>query len=127
MMAKPVINEFKALNTIAQDTKIKGNIESNGDIRIDGQLVGDLDCKGRAVVGPEAKVNGTIRCKNAEILGEVNGELIVSELLSLKNSANITGDLTMGKLSVEPGARFVGNCKMGNSENPVTEFDDPAN
>ena len=49
-MSKPVINEVKALNTIAQDTKIKGNIESDGDIRIDGILEGDLDCKGRVVV-----------------------------------------------------------------------------
>ncbi len=125
-MSKPIINEVKALNTIAQDTKIKGNIESNGDIRIDGILDGDLDCKGRVVVGPESKITGTIRCSSAEILGFVKGEIIVKDLLSLKGSASITGNLTMGKLSVEPGARFVGHCKMINDEyaNSETETDE---
>ena len=120
-MLKPIINEVKALNTIAQDTKIKGNIESNGDIRIDGILEGDLDCKGRVVVGPDSKIKGTIRCTTAEIMGFVTGEIIVKELLSLKGSATITGNLTMGKLSVEPGARFVGNCKMINDDKAVPE------
>ena len=120
-MSKPIINEVKALNTIAQDTKIKGNIESDGDIRIDGILVGDLDCKGRVVVGPDSRINGTIRCGSGEIMGFVNGEIIVRDLLSLKGSAIITGNLTMGKLSVEPGARFVGHCKMINDEKIVPE------
>lgn len=122
-MSKPIINEVKALNTIAQDTKIKGNIESDGDIRIDGILVGDLDCKGRVVVGPDSRINGTIRCGSGEIMGFVNGEIIVRDLLSLKGSAIITGNLTMGKLSVEPGARFVGHCKMINDEKIVPESD----
>jgi cytoskeletal protein CcmA (bactofilin family) len=122
-MSKPVISEVKALNTIAQDTKIKGNIESNGDIRIDGSLEGDLDCKGRVVVGPDSKILGTIRCTSAEIMGFVKGEIVVKDLLSLKASASITGNLTMGKLSVEPGARFVGHCKMINEEIIATEPD----
>jgi cytoskeletal protein CcmA (bactofilin family) len=122
-MSKPIINEVKALNTIAQDTKIKGNIESNGDIRIDGILEGDLDCKGRVVVGPESKIIGTIRCSSAEILGFVKGEIIVKDLLSLKGTASITGNLTMGKLSVEPGARFVGHCKMINEEYASSEIE----
>jgi cytoskeletal protein CcmA (bactofilin family) len=121
-MSKPVINEVKALNTIAQDTKITGNIESDGDIRFDGVLVGDLDCKGRVVVGPDSIVKGNIRCTSAEVMGTVQGELLVKDLLSLKSSASITGNLTMGKLSVEPGARFVGNCKMINDEKNVPEI-----
>lgn len=120
-MSKPVINEVKALNTIAQDTKIKGNIDSDGDIRIDGILIGDLDCKGRVVVGPDSRIDGTIRCTSAEIMGYVKGEISVKDLLSLKGTASITGNLTMGKLSVEPGARFVGHCKMINEEKQVPE------
>lgn len=115
-MGKPVINEVKALNTFAQDTKIKGNIESRGDIRIDGQLEGTLDCKGRVVVGPDAKIKGSIHCNNAEILGNVEGDVIAVDLLSLKGTAFILGNLTMGKFSVEPGARFNGQCKMTTSE-----------
>jgi len=115
-MSKPIINEVKALNTFAQDTKLKGIVESKGDIRIDGQLEGTLDCKGRVVIGPEAKVKGSIHCNNAEILGSVEGDVIAVDLLSLKSSAFILGNLTMGKLSVEPGARFNGQCKMTSNE-----------
>ena len=84
-------------------------------------MVGDLDCKGRVVVGPDSRIDGTIRCTSAEIMGYVKGEISVKDLLSLKGTASITGNLTMGKLSVEPGARFVGNCKMINEEKQVPE------
>ena len=114
-MSKPVI-EVKALNTFAQDTRIKGNIESKGDIRIDGQLEGTLDCKGRVVAGPEAKIKGSIHCSNAEIFGNVEGDIVAVDMLSLKSSAIILGNLIMGKFSVEPGARFNGNCKMTSNE-----------
>jgi cytoskeletal protein CcmA (bactofilin family) len=122
-MAKLDNNEVKALNTIAHDTKIKGNIESDGDLRFDGVLVGDIDCKGRVVVGPDSKVNGTIRCTNAEIMGFVKGDLIVKDLLSLKGSATISGNLAMGRLAVEPGAHFTGQCKMINEDKQILEAD----
>jgi cytoskeletal protein CcmA (bactofilin family) len=115
-MSKPVINEVKALNTFAQDTKITGNIESRGDIRIDGQLEGTLDCKGRVVIGPEAKIKGSVQCSNAEVFGSVEGDIVSIDMLSLKSSAVILGNLIMGKFSVEPGARFNGQCKMTSGE-----------
>lgn len=122
-MAKPIINEVKALNTFAQDTKIFGDIDSDGDIRMDGVMEGRLNCKGRVVIGPEARIKGTINAQNAEILGNVEGEINVIDLLSLKGTALIIGDLIMGKLMVEPGASFTGNCKMNGSEKslPVME------
>ncbi len=122
-MSKPIINEVKALNTFAQDTKIIGDIESDGDIRIDGVLEGKLNCKGRVVVGPEARIKGTIYARNAEILGRVEGEITVIDLLSLKATAVIAGDLTMGKFSVEPGANFTGNCKMNSSEKSIPDIE----
>ena len=120
-MSKPIINEVKALNTFAQDTKIIGTIESDGDIRMDGGLEGKLNCKGRVVIGPEARIKGTIYARNAEILGYVDGEITVIDLLSLKSTAVINGDLIMGKFSVEPGARFTVNCKMNGSEKSLTD------
>ena len=123
IMSKPIINEVKALNTFAQDTKIVGNIESDGDIRLDGALEGKLNCKGRVVIGPEARIKGIIYARNAEILGNVEGEIIVIDLLTLKSTATITGDITMGKFSVEPGARFSGNCKMNGSEKTLSDIE----
>ena len=122
-MSKPIINEVKALNTFAQDTKIIGTIESDGDIRMDGGLEGKLNCKGRVVIGPEARIKGTIYARNAEILGYVDGEITVIDLLSLKSTAVINGDLIMGKFSVEPGARFTGNCKMNGSEKSLPNLE----
>lgn len=122
-MSKPIVNEVKALNTFAQDTKIIGSIESDGDIRMDGALEGKINCKGRVVVGPEARIKGTIYARNAEILGYVEGEITVIDLLSLKATAMINGDLIMGKFSVEPGARFTGNCKMNGSEKSLPDMD----
>ncbi|HEY3389113.1 MAG TPA: polymer-forming cytoskeletal protein [Prolixibacteraceae bacterium] len=122
-MSKPIINEVKALNTFAQDTKIIGNIESDGDIRMDGTLEGKLNCKGRVVIGPDAHIKGTIYARNAEILGNVDGEITVTDLLTLKATAMITGDLIMGKFSVEPGARFMGNCKMNGSEKSIPDLE----
>ncbi len=122
-MSKPIINEVKALNTFAQDTKIIGDIESDGDIRMDGAMEGKLNCKGRVVIGPEARIIGTINAQNAEILGNVEGEINVIDLLTLKSTAVITGDLLMGKLSVEPGARFTGNCKMNGSEKSLPDLE----
>ena len=123
IMSKPIINEVKALNTFAKDTIIIGNIESDGDIRMDGVMEGKLSCKGRVVIGPEARIKGTINARNAEILGIVEGEITVIDLLTLKSTAQITGDLLMGKFSVEPGACFTGNCKMNGSEKVIPDLE----
>ena len=122
-MAKPIFNEVKALNSIAHDTKIIGNIESEGDIRLDGVLDGSLNCKGRVVLGPEARIKGEIHSNTAEISGTVEGEITVTDLLSLKSTAIITGDLIMGRFSVEPGARFSGICKMNSGEKSHLDFE----
>jgi cytoskeletal protein CcmA (bactofilin family) len=115
-MAKPTFNEVNALSSIAQDTTITGNIQSDGDFRLDGVLNGNLFCKGRVVLGPESKIIGEIHSNTAEIGGNVTGEITINDLLSLKSTAVIAGDLIMGRFSVEPGARFTGVCKMNREE-----------
>ena len=122
-MAKPIFNEVKALNSIAQDTKITGNVESDGDIRLDGILEGVLNCKGRVVLGPDARLKGEIHANTAEIAGIVEGEITVTDLLLVKSTAVITGDLIMGKFSVEPGARFSGICKMNSVDKSLIQND----
>ena len=122
-MAKPAFNEVKALNSIAQDTKISGNIDSEGDFRLDGVLDGILNCTGRVVLGPEARLKGEIHSNTAEVDGNVEGGTFVSDLLSLKSTAVISGDLVMGRFSVEPGARFSGICKMNSGEKSKSEIE----
>ncbi|MEN8187138.1 MAG: polymer-forming cytoskeletal protein [Bacteroidota bacterium] len=99
-------------NIIAKNTSLVGDIKSDGDFRIDGTIEGTINTSGRVVIGKEGVVNGTIECTNADIEGTFSGKLIVDQLLSLKENATISGDVVLGKLSVEPGADFNATCSM---------------
>jgi cytoskeletal protein CcmA (bactofilin family) len=105
------------INLISNGTEITGDVKSNGDIRVDGFLSGNLSTKGKVVIGPTGKVKGEVYCKNSEVSGAVEGRISVSQLLTLKSDSKVTGDIITFKLSIEPGAKFTGNCKMSESEN----------
>lgn len=100
-------------NRIEKNTKIKGNITSEADFRIDGKLEGNVKTSGKVVIGKDGYINGKVECVNADIEGKFNGELIVKDLLSLKASAIIEGTVSVAKLAVEPGATFNAACTMG--------------
>lgn len=100
-------------NHINSDTIIEGSIKAKGNLRIDGTLKGDLECQGRVVIGASGTVHGDIRCENAEIEGSIKANIVVSDLLSLKSTAKVQGDIVTKKLAIEPGATFSGSCSMG--------------
>ena len=99
-------------NIIATGTKVTGEIESEGDVRIDGVLTGKVLAKGKVVVGEKGAVDGEISCKNAVVSGNINANMDVKELAVFKASARFTGKITTAKLSIETGALFSGECKM---------------
>jgi cytoskeletal protein CcmA (bactofilin family) len=99
-------------NRIVEGTLIKGDIISQADFRLDGELIGNFQSKGKIVIGPAGSVTGDIICKNADIEGKFNGKIQVLEVLNVKSKAVIYGEVTVGKLSVEPGADFSASCKM---------------
>jgi cytoskeletal protein CcmA (bactofilin family) len=101
-----------SINIISEGTKIKGDIIANGDIRIDGELSGNITAQGRLVVGPKGKIEGEIECNNIEVSGYIKGKLVAKELLTMKSTSKIEGDIAAGKLSVEPGSEFTGTCSM---------------
>ncbi len=103
-------------NRIVAGTKIHGEIETKGDIRIDGYVVGTLNVQGKLVLGTKGKVEGEIKCKNAEVMGYIKGEIRVSELLSLKASSILKGDIITNKISIEPGANISGTINMDKDE-----------
>lgn len=113
-------------NRIEKNTKIKGEITSEADFRIDGKLDGNVKTSGKVVIGKDGYIHGKVECVNADIEGNFNGELKVSELLSLKSSAVIEGTVIVSKLSVEPGATFNASCNMsgkgglGSTSSPST-------
>lgn len=99
-------------NIIAKNTTIVGDIQSEGDFRIDGTVEGTIKTSGRVVIGSNGIVKGEVACGNADIEGTFSGKLVVSELLSLKKTANINGEVFIDKLLVEPGAVFNASCTM---------------
>lgn len=107
-------SDYKAAerNIIGKNTQITGEIISDGDFRIDGTLEGSIVTKGRVIVGSSGTIKGKVECTNADVEGKFSGELLVSNTLTVKSSANINGDVVIGKLSVEPGASFNATCAM---------------
>lgn len=105
-------------NILARGTKIKGDLETEGDIRIDGNVVGKVLAKGKVVVGSGGCVEGEINCKTLDISGEVKANVQAAALTSLKATAKVTGNITTPKISIEPGALFVGECKMDSAGKP---------
>lgn len=102
----------QSINIISESTVIKGDIIANGDIRIDGELSGNISAKGKLVVGPRGKIEGEIVCNNVEVSGFIKGKVTANELLNMKSTSKIEGDIIAGKLSVEPGSLFTGTCTM---------------
>lgn len=98
---------------IGAGTIINGDINSNGDIRIDGTLIGNLSSKSKIIIGQEAVVEGDINGQQADIMGKVTGMVKIKELLQLRGKCNVNGELFAGKLEVEPTATFNGSCHMG--------------
>lgn len=104
--------ETSPINIINNGTLIKGDITATGDFRLDGTLEGNIQLNGKLVIGDTGVVNGNILCQNANVIGTVNGNLSVKELLSLHATARVKGDILINKLSIEPGAVFTGKCRM---------------
>ena len=102
-----------ATSIIGAGTTITGNIESNGDIRIDGVLKWNLVAKSKILIGPEGIVDGDIKGQLADVLGKVTGQIRIKELLQLLGKCDVQGDIFAGKLQVEPTASFSGCCHTG--------------
>jgi len=111
-MAKNREPELPSINIMGPGTVVKGEISVNGDFRVDGTLNGNIQCKGKIVVGQTGRIDGEIICQSADFSGIVKATVKVTELLTLKETAKFSGDITTGKLAIEPGAKFSGTCKM---------------
>jgi len=108
------------INMISVGTTIEGSINSSENIRFDGNLIGNLNTKGKVFIGQSGTVSGEIRCKNCEIEGMVEGKVVVTELLSLRSMSKVYGEIKTGKLAIEPGATFTGKCDMGGKKEDIT-------
>ncbi|MBI9041038.1 polymer-forming cytoskeletal protein [Lutibacter sp.] len=109
---EPIVSE---INVIGKNTTIIGDIIAEGDFRVEGNLEGNIKTNGKIVIGASGKIKGKIECSEADIEGLFSGELLASNLLTLKATAIITGNVIISKLAVEPGAEFNATCTMKNA------------
>ena len=114
-------NKMDNINRIVEGTVIEGVIKSESNLRIDGEFTGELITKGRLVVGPKGRVQGTVHCLCCDVEGSLKGEVTVLELLAMKASSTVQGDLYYGQLSVEAGAKALGTFRMGVAEQKKSE------
>lgn len=102
-----------SLNSLVKGTKVEGTVSSESDIRIDGTIIGTLTCKAKVIIGPSGVVEGDVKCENAVIEGRFEGNLDVAQLLTIKETAQVNGDVKTNKLLVQSGAVFNVSCRMG--------------
>jgi hypothetical protein len=104
-----------SVTMIALGTTVNGDIESDADMRIDGNIIGHVYCKARVVLGESGIVQGDLKAANADIFGTVNGNVIAKDMLCLKSKSTINGNIETARLQIEPNAVFNGQCKMTNT------------
>ena len=105
--------EVEANNIIGKGTKIIGDLLTHGNIRIDGEINGNITSKSKVALGSSSSLKGNLVASNAEVEGEITGNLFVAELLILKANAVINGDVSSLRMITEPGAKINGQCKIG--------------
>ena len=119
-------NSMDNVNRIVEGTVVEGVIHSESNLRIDGEFKGELITKGRLVVGPKGKVQGTIHCLCCDVEGVLEGEVTVLELLAMKSTSTVQGELYYNQLSVEAGAKALGMFRMGATQDKKMNKQKPA-
>lgn len=98
----------RGLNTVNEGTSMTGDLTAESDIRIDGSINGNLNCKAKVIIGPKGSIDGEVICENAVIEGIFNGKLTVKDMLSIKETAKVTGNVITRKVAMMAGCDFEG-------------------
>ena len=102
------------LNVIVEGSKIVGDFIAESNVRIDGEIQGNVSSSAKIVIGRTGIINGNLVCADSDVEGKIEGILKVENLLTLRSTAKVTGEITTAKIQIEEGAEFSGNCKMSN-------------
>jgi len=112
---------LQSISIISADSTIKGDMESDGDIRIDGKLIGNVNCKAKIIIGQQGIVEGNLKGNQADVLGTINGDIKMTGQLNLLGKSIINGNIHVGKLQMESTVIFNGKCVMGASVVELTQ------
>lgn len=121
--SRPEAAAERTINRIAEGTVMRGEMTCEVSVRVDGEFEGELVTKGRLVIGPSGVVSGSIRCRQCEVEGKLDGDVVVEELLAMKNGAKIEGEVKYGQLSVEEGAVVTGSLQLASKVKDMTSND----
>lgn len=108
------INE--EVTIIGNGVVIEGKLHSNGNVRIDGTVQGDVTAKANVTIGEKGEVIGQVNAEIVTIGGRVDGSVSAKEKCVLESKSQLKGDLSTKILVVEAGARFDGNSSMSGRE-----------
>lgn len=109
------------LNVIVEGSKVIGDMITESNLRVDGEVVGNVSSAAKVVIGASGFIKGNLTCSDADIEGRIEGTIKVDSLLTLRSKAQIEGEISTGKLQVEEGAQFSGHCRMSNYRTTPTE------
>lgn len=110
-----VVDSPDRLNRLVTGSKMEGNLKTESSLRVDGEVLGNLECAAKLVVGVEAVITGDIKALEVEVEGKINGKVDVDDVLTLRSTALIQGDMETSRLVIEDGAEFNGDCRMKGS------------
>jgi cytoskeletal protein CcmA (bactofilin family) len=108
------------VSILSSGVNINGKLTSNGNVRIDGKIIGDIDIKGNLTLGISSSINGEVKAKNVTVSGKVEGTLKVEDKLTLESTATVKGDLFAKALIIEEGAKFDGKSSMGQNASSLS-------
>lgn len=111
----------RTYSVLSQGLTLSGEINTKDDLRIDGTVDGNIHCEGKVIVGPTGCVTGNIESESIELMGRVNGNIVVHDIIMLKSSSYYDGDITAVSIDIEAGANFFGNCRMSDIPKPKAE------
>lgn len=109
------------VSILSSGVKIEGKLYSEGNMRIDGKVIGDVTVNGNLTLGESAELKGEVKAKNITLSGKVEGLVEVNEKLILESQSVLEGDLTAKILVIEEGAKFEGKSNMNSKPKPEVE------
>jgi len=103
-------------NVLGANTRFRGEIISDGNIRIDGEYEGHVETAGNVIVGPDARVIASIHATAVQVWGAVEGDIVTQGRLEILASGRVFGNLQVASLLIDEGGIFRGECTMGGAE-----------
>lgn len=115
-MGKKISHQAKKIDTyIGAESLIKGNIESEKSVSIDGKINGDVTCKGEVIIGKNSVINGNIKAYSVTASGYIKGNINANDFIKLTTSCKVEGDICAKSFIADEGAVFNGVCNMCNT------------